>query len=415
VKIPKVETALKVREVTPCLEKRQIVGPIYTSLGPVDYAATQVESIRDLDFTVPDNVDLPDDEGFARLYADQPPPVRSEDFVTRRMAWALGITPHGLDADYFLQGEGGSNLIAGYYDPKDQHIVVRSDGTFDDELVTLTHELTHAATDELFGLPYDERSRMIDDRALAANAVTEGDATLVAARYLSRVAAEGPMKRFIRASLGSSGYKSQRDAGVPHMVLENFSWPYQWGLAFVCKVYRERGWDGIDKLYDHPADGTAEIMFPERYLDGEKPAVPPDPGKLGPPWERSARAEIGAAHLKALFEAPGDVEDRALSKPVARAASWNGGTYELWVDDDGEEALGLTLVEREDFRNVLCRSMHEWYRAAFFDATATVVGRFAVAYEDADQSAFISCDDGIIRLGVGPDSEIAKTVSGYEG
>ncbi|MEA2433559.1 MAG: hypothetical protein QOG54_1016 [Actinomycetota bacterium] len=414
VQIPKVKTALNVDQVTPCLDKRQVVGPIYTALGPVAYAASQVESTRELDFTIPTNVDLPDDKQFQRLYSDQPPTRRSEDFVTRRVAWALGITPHGLDADYFLRGEG-SSLIAGYYDPTDGHIVVRSDGTFDDELVTLTHELTHAATDELFGFSADTRGRMIDDLALAENAVIEGDATLVAARYLSRVAAAEPMHRFIEASLGSRAYKNQRDAGVPHVVLENFSWPYQWGLAFVCKIYRERGWTGVNRLYEHPVDDSAEIMFPDRYLNGEKPETPPALGELGAPWARSAQAQLGAAHLKALFEAPGDVEGRALSDPLGRAAAWNGGGYELWVDSDTQDAaLGVALVEHRGFHNVLCESMHNWYRAAFFDAKADVVARYTVAYDDEDQSAFISCSGRQIRIGIGPDPDTARAVSGYE-
>jgi hypothetical protein len=416
VKIPKVRSQLAVDQVTPCLQDQQVTGTIYTSLGPVGYAASQVKSIRELDFQIPSLVDLVGNKDFATEFAHQPAARRSEDFVTRRVAWAMGLTPHGLDADYFLQGEG-SDLIAGFYDPRDQRIVVRTKGDYDDELVTLAHELTHAATDELFGIPLDNRGRLIDDERLAETAVTEGDATLVAAQYLSRVAPVASMRRYVKASLSYEGqYKPQRRAGIPHMVVDHFSWPYQWGFAFVCKVYRERGWAGVNRMYDHPPLSSAEIMFPKRYLSGQIPETPPALGLLNRPWRRSAQASIGAAHLKALFEAPGDVGKRALTNPLGRASAWDGGHYELWVNaDSDDEAMGVALVERRSSHDVLCASMHSWYRKAFFDAEAEAIADRTVAYKDENQTAFISCSGRNVIVGIGPDLATAQAVAGYGG
>jgi hypothetical protein len=159
-------------------------------------------------------------------------------------------------------------------------------------------------------------------------------------------------------------------------------------------------------------------LFPGRYLDREEPVEPEEPPEPGDPWKLRSSRPLGAADLKALFEAPADEPRRALSRPVARAAAWDGGRMWLWVrkvgaiDDEG--IVAIRLIERKGFEGVLCASMHQWYRRTFFNSDHEVIADGTVAYTDRDQQAVVACDGRDIRIGTAPDVELAKQLAGVE-
>jgi hypothetical protein len=167
-------------------------------------------------------------------------------------------------------------------------------------------------------------------------------------------------------------------------------------------------------MYQRLPESSAQILFPDRYLDKESPAKAPAFAKPPDSFKVSARGLLGAAHLKAMFEAPGDDEDNALSRPYARAAAWAGGRYEVWEKNGGYEEylIGVSLVEHADHRGLMCSSMHEWYEAAFTDSKRELAGDKTVEYEDDGQSAVITCERDVVRMGLGPSLEEARLAIG---
>ena len=132
----------------------------------------------------------------------------------------------------------------------------------------------------------------------------------------------------------------------------------------------------------------------------------------GPLWALRDTGQIGAAHLKALFEAPGDKEFDSLTRPVSRAASWGGGVFKIWTvgDLENEYVVGLSFTEHPDHEGLLCSSMNEWYRTAFPEVKVRLVGDRVVQFIGILQDAILSCPGRHVRMALGPNLELVRTV-----
>ncbi|HEX2049549.1 MAG TPA: hypothetical protein VHJ34_02820 [Actinomycetota bacterium] len=410
---PRAETKLSARHVSRCLYRDRLPASAlaYRYFGPTDLVADQLETSRELDVDVPE-IEYLDPAEFDRRYGREPGAPRGREYlVTRWLSWALGLTPHGLDVDYVLAGTG-TELVAGLYEHDTERIVVKQTGDLDAEYTVLAHELAHAAVDQRFGLEDLKPAHVVDDVTLARRAVVEGDATLAEMRLLSRLSPPKVVRKAVAATLASAeSFRTESALGIPRMLTDEFVFPYRWGLAFACSVFRARDWGGVDSLHRRPPTSTAEVMFPERFLRGDGPDDPARLGAPGAPFSLRATGQIGAFHLNALFEAPGDVRRRALTNPLGRAASWDGGAFKLWATDELDSVVGLSLVEHRKHRGVLCASMNAWYRAAFFDAERELVADRTMAYSDDDQKAVVKCDGRSVRVAMAPTEELARAVA----
>ena len=201
---------------------------------------------------------------------------------------------------------------------------------------------------------------------------------------------------------------------MPYLLIDNALFPYRWGLGFTCWVFKEKGWQGINRMYASPPTSSAQILFPERWLNGEEPRRTPRLVQPGSVWDARDQGQIGAAHLKALFEAPGDDEKQSLSRPLSRAASWAGGFYKVWTVGltAREYAMGLSLVEHEDFDGLLCSSMRKWYQAAFPDARPELIDDGVLELDGRKQDAVLSCEGGTVMIGIGPYFKISRAIIG---
>ena len=418
-KPPVIEAKLTPENNEKCLYRQpidvQAVAGMYT--GPQDFIQDQVETTRSIEFTSPE-VSLVQPKAFDRAVVEAGVTVPPDERVTTKLlAWALGVTPQGFNVNFFLAGDD-AGLVAGFYNPADQQIVIERKGKLDSEYVVMAHEMTHAAADQRFGLPAKGVEPIVDDVSLARSALVEGDASLSELRLLSRLSPPKAVEKAVAAQIAfKDRFAEDRGAGIPYLLIDTALFPYQSGLAFACTVFQEEGWKGIDRGYNDPPTTTAQVLFPERYLDREEAVDPPNLGH--PPeelWQVRDKGQIGAAHLKAMFEAPGDREDQALSRPLGRAASWAGGRYQVWTVGvaSTEYIVGLTLVEHEDYEGLLCSSLRSWYRAAFGDADEKLVADGVVEFEGADQDAVLSCQGREVQMSFAPNLDLARPIVGLE-
>lgn len=413
----KVRSSLTPKNVSSCLHKQPLdiasVAPYYT--GPIDLTQGQVEETRSLDFALPSDIDMLEEKAFGNALkgVGSGRKTRDDDLVNNWLQWGLGYRPLGSDGSSLPPGNG-ADLVGGFYDPHTEDIVIQKDGKLDGEYVVLAHELTHAAADQAFGLK-NGSIRLVDDKSLAYDAVVEGDASLVEMRFGSLLAKPKAVKKSVRKLIDSAlNFSEERESGMPHAIIDQFVFPYRWGMTFVCKVYKARGWEGVNRLYENPPASTAEVMFPERYLKGQKPENPEPLGRLRKPWKLYGKGTIGPANLVSLFEAPGDAEEYGLTNALGRAAAWNGGEYQVWSqrDDDIDSVLGLSFVEHRKHKGVLCSSLMEWYETTYPLGKKEMIADRVVQFTEDTRVGVLSCQGRSVKLSIAPQAELARKTVG---
>src|SRR5690606_14176223 len=109
-----------------------------------------------------------------------------------------------------------------------------------------------------------------DDRALAASALVEGDATLLMYAYLAENLSPGALKDTV---LGSLFQNIEELQNAPRILRESLLFPYMEGAKF-CAVLQESGPGGSEAssaAYNRLPSSTAEIYHPYRYLQQWEP------------------------------------------------------------------------------------------------------------------------------------------------
>jgi hypothetical protein len=288
----------------------------------------------------------------------------AEAAAESRALVALGAVPRGTNLKRLLK-RALPGQVAGFYDPRTRRLVVGSNaGERLDaiERLTLAHELEHALVDRAVGLPafLDEQGSVDgrEDVELAALSLVEGDATLFTDAFASEHLSAADALRAVGPVLAASDEFDK----LPHYLQASTVFPYEEGLAFVCRLFERGGWRAVDRAYRRLPQTSAQIMFPGRYAARERAIDPPDAPSPGRGWRIVERQAFGAANLLWLLQAPGGDPAREPLDARERAAAWAGGELFLW-QRGGTSRVTLTLAERRGERD-LCASMREWFRAA---------------------------------------------------
>jgi hypothetical protein len=375
----------------------------------VEAVAQELEDIRELTFQeLPKPRYLSSAQMAAEVrgsFVEDYPTEEAED--DERMLAMLGAIPPGMDLKTTLSGFVGEE-VAGFYDPDTGDLVVLGSGGDLDpvEKLTLAHELDHALTDQVLGIPLQEPpSPGEEDAALAVRALVEGDATLVRSMFAGR-----SLSYEEQISVNFSSFPDQGSATeiaqVPHYLARTMLFPYLEGLLFACRLQLEGGWEAVDAAYQEPPTTSAQILFPKRYAAGEGAVDPRDPGGLPAPWTRSDVNALGAADLLFLFEAPGGNRAAALDDPLERAAGWAGGEMHLWTRGS-DSALGVVVAQRPG-EPPLCDALARWYGAAFVGKDGGPRADEKLAVDGEIQDAVVRCPGSEVRLGIGPDLATAR-------
>ncbi|HEX5817340.1 MAG TPA: hypothetical protein VFY20_00580 [Gemmatimonadales bacterium] len=203
-----------------------------------------------------------------RKLAEQLPP---ETFRKITRAYALlGLLPDSIDIRSVME-QLLSQQIAGYYDPDSSMFygVVGADQAM--QRLTIAHELVHALQDQYLPLDSILADRSNNDRSSAAQAILEGQANYASIAMLqgAEVAATAEFWEQFR-STGAEMLTGGDFAKVPAVLREGLLFPYLAGGEFM------RWWVNSplrDTLPFGPRmpSSTEQILFPERYLAGDRP------------------------------------------------------------------------------------------------------------------------------------------------
>jgi hypothetical protein len=340
---PSTATARATTTRTPTLTAT-FAPPDGTQAAEMDVIAGQVAALRDLEIEedtpryliVRDRV--PDI--LAGLVLDEE--LRAALITEARVLSALGLVPPGYDlARYAINNAADS--VGGFYLPWLRELFVIGDEFGGVERFVFAHEMTHALQDQHFAIddlgvyPYCTSNAQYCD---AVRALIEGDATLVMGQWLDQFASP---EDFQDITAYEPPNQTVPDEAPPPYILQDLSFPYDRGLAFVTFLYERGNWREVDAAYADLPLSTEQILHPAKYVAGESPVIVTDPPlseALPAEWSLQQADVLGewTTYLllgygaRSLAQLPDDVA-------AAAAAGWGGDRYQVYYDEAAQAAV----------------------------------------------------------------------------
>ncbi len=265
---------------------------------------------------------------------EEVPPLRLEGLSsTYRL---LGLIPDTLDL-MALFSAIYAEQIAGYYDPDSTALYFVSRGDPAQVRFLLAHEMTHALQHQYLPIDSILSAREDGDRIMAAQAVLEGQAQLVAMLtllpgqdILTDQAFLDEVEDQMRAAQGSMPIFRT----APLIVREALIAPYLRGTVFVH--WFRNTYPGEQPFGDRMPRSTEQILHPQRYADGDEPITlrfqRPDPRLLNEDTFGELEITVLRSVLVGIDEVPTEV-----------AMGWGGDRYRVVRTDEGPALVWYTV------------------------------------------------------------------------
>ena len=234
----------------------------------------------------------------------------------------FGLLPDSVDLRRTMIDLLGEQ-VAGYYDADSSALYIRTD--IDPALArtVISHELAHALQHQYIDLNSLIQQRQQNDRRTAAQAILEGQATLVGLLVLMPEQKIEDLPRFWDQRDAVSRQQAQMPmfANTPQWLRESLIFPYLAGADFVR--WFETGHPGKQPFGSLMPTSTEQILHTERYAAGDRPI---------------ALAFVGPALDTVRYEDDlGEFETRLLleqflgdeREATTLATGWGGDRYEV--------------------------------------------------------------------------------------
>jgi hypothetical protein len=251
----------------------------------------------------------------------------------------------------------------GFYSPKSKHLYVLGHRATPGVRAVLSHELTHALTDQWFGLRRPKLEKSHDELSAGFTALTEGDAERTRKAYEQQVLT--PDERIEARKEESGGGGSL--AGVPKIVLELIGFPYAIGPDFVDEVVSRGGIAGLNAAYKRPPTSTEQLVDPSAYFSHD------DPKRVAVPAANGVKVDhgdLGYVGLVLMLE-------NGLSRSQSQLAvtGWGGDQYATWRVGDHSWCLRDSVVMDYGFAAAqLDAALKDWAQTRGSKATIEHTG-----------------------------------------
>lgn len=378
--------------------KPKPVKPIGRPTDLTDFAE-QVAELRELELERPLKSRLVGGGALADkvsdlAFSEQDPQEIAE---TEQLLIALRLAPPDVGLGEVVEDLYREQIL-GLYVPEESTLYVRQRGNGSPtERLTTAHEITHALQDQAFDLvQLQETYEDNDDASLAVLSLIEGDAVLTqqlwAQRYLDP-------EELAQAAQESSGGDALDRA--PDYLRESLFFPYSSGALFVAELYRDGGFAAVDDAFRNPPTTTEQIMYPERYLDGDDAEPVTIQGRPGGGWKKAARYDFGAFDLDELLQPLG------AGTASTAAEGWGGGAIRSWHRGDDTAVAAMLVFDTADDAAQACDALPDWY-GEVAAGRRTDNGTFR---GDRDHFA-VRCSDLEVHFGIAPAAETARKLTG---
>ncbi|MGH7820241.1 MAG: hypothetical protein ACREQ9_10740 [Candidatus Binatia bacterium] len=332
--------------------------------GQADRIRQGVAAIRGLDFleAVPMEVKKPDElrayllEEMNREYTPQE--IAGIASVYSR----LGLLPREVDLTEALLRLYGSQ-VAGFYDPRARklflvhpaetsggwllkllEVVLRRDLVGE---MLLAHELTHALQDQHFGIVGRLDDAEDEDRAVAAGAVVEGDATLAGFAYVFGGLPDSSLFALVERLQGIPVEIASALPETPAVLRDALIFRYTQGARFVAWAYLHGGWSAVDALLASPPTSSEQVLWPEKYYVTRDDPTAISLGGLedyreSREWTMLEENTLGELMIRILMREffP---DDRA--EWIARG--WDGDRFGAWRNDSATHLFWTSVWDSD--------------------------------------------------------------------
>jgi heme-degrading monooxygenase HmoA len=320
--------------------REEINEPTLAGIADEVIAWRELQPIAGVDFQLLTLAELK--ERFAQYYAEESTP---EDIEKMRQAYVtLGL----LDEDFDLATtlvDMQAESIAGFYTPSEKRLYIISEYELveTEQKITFAHEYTHALQDQHFDL-----ARLIDvednsDRALAARALAEGDATLLMAVYAYENVTQAEWDWL---AYQASRLEEEKVEIAPQALGKVSLFPYTYGTQFVLGLFLEGGpevgWAAVNQAYSDPPQSTEQVMHLDKYINRDEPQLvelPDLAAVLSEGWEQLDRDVMG--ELVTMLYLGEQLDEEQAAKA---AEGWDGDAYVILRNSQGQRLLVVHSV-----------------------------------------------------------------------
>lgn len=371
-----------------------------------DQVACQVESLRGLASRAVVPLSFLDEHEMAALvrslYVESDPQARLLSYT------ALGILP---SAEISVC----TGRVTSLYVPEQGQLYISSvQQDSPDDQALLAHAYAHALQDQHFDLGAVAARARTSDAALAVEALSEGDATLLATlyRYQDTAAADWEHLAELFVEAEQPGCAEALDASAAWARLQYF--PYREGRRFVEALYRAGGWEALNRAYADLPRSTEQVLHPERYLgewdEPEVVLIPDLAAALGSGWALRLRDTLGE-FATGLYLAGTLPEATAWSA----ADGWEGDTLVVWQQQDESRVrvwrtLWESTAEAAEFERALVALVPQRYLPAWpKEPPSVLAGRW---WETSAGAMVVLRVGRTVVLAQAPDTETLAEVMG---
>jgi hypothetical protein len=325
-------------------------SPSYGGTLPLSVAIPRIEAFvqteRGLRFKHKVKVTLLSSKQFvAKLRASQGKDDAADAEKTRSTLAALGLIPASTDLAKAFHTALDAGVI-GFYDDKSKQLYVRGTKASPGVQAVLSHELTHALTDQWFGLSRPALNKDTQEKDLAFTTLIEGDAERTRMAYESKLSAADKAAAQKEESAGGT-------PKVPQIVLELISLPYAVGPTFVDAVVAHGGIKALDAAYRNPPISSEQVLDANAYFAHDVPKHVAVPHADGTPRDRSDLGQVGLFLMLAKRISQADA--------ATAARGWGGDEYVSWKDGSGRYCLRDSIVmDGSDATTRLHTALAQW-------------------------------------------------------
>ncbi len=314
------------------------------ALKGIEKVEQDTAKVRGLDFKTKVDVNFMtrDDMGkyMAESFTRDNPVEKIADYQKTLVAFGF-VKP---DFDYIkINNKLTEGAVLGFYDSdtKKLYIVLEDAQKPVGPLAkfTVEHELTHALQDQYFDLGKVRELRKPeaiqgnDDRDLAVLGLVEGDAvqsqySWLQGRYLS----QAELSQLLKENQDAVSNLDLSD--VPAIMLDTLYFPYQQGLTFVQQLYKQGGWEAVNKGYtEYVPVSTSQILHFEKYqkkIEPVKVELTEMTAVLGSGWRSLDINTMGEFATGIWLK--GQIPEADATKT---AEGWGGDRYQV-LEKDGK-------------------------------------------------------------------------------